>query len=208
MQNPNTDRERVLLGLLHSVEQDGLRSQRHMASEFNVALGLVNTYLKYCVRKGYVKVKRIPARRYAYILTPKGMAEKSRLTVAHLSYSLTFFRQAREDCLHALKFAEARGWRRIALCGAGDLADIAFLCADGSGTQLTGIVDASCSKTIFRGLPVVPDVDDLAPFDAILVTDQSNPQYVYDQLVSRLESERVLPLAVLRISPVPARMAG
>jgi hypothetical protein len=208
MQNPNTDRERVLLGLLHSVEQDGSRSQRHMASEFNVALGLINTYLKYCVRKGYVKVKRIPARRYAYFLTPKGLAEKSRLTVAHLSYSLSFFRQAREDCVHAFKFAEARGWHRIALCGAGDLADIAFLCADGSTTKLVGIVDGAYHKSVFRGLPVVADIDALAPFDAILVTDQSSPQAAYDQLVSKLESERVLPLAVLRISPLPARMVG
>jgi hypothetical protein len=61
------------------------------------------------------------------------MAEKSRLTVAHLSYSLSFFRQAREDCSQVLEIAQAHGWRRFALVGAGELADIAFLCAAAAG---------------------------------------------------------------------------
>src|SRR5258706_1927213 len=126
----DTDRDIALLGLLHSVSEGGSRSQRHMASEINMALGLVNTYLKFCVRKGYVKVKRAPTRRYAYFLTPKGMAEKSRLTVAHLTHSLSFFRAAREDCDKVLRIAATRGWNRLALAGAGELAEIAFLCAD------------------------------------------------------------------------------
>src|SRR5438094_7463904 len=72
-----SSRERVMLGLLHSVGQNSARSQRTMAEEFGVALGVINATLRYCVRKGYVKVKRVPARRYAYFLTPKGIAEKT-----------------------------------------------------------------------------------------------------------------------------------
>src|SRR3954462_9470429 len=106
MSPTNPGRERVLRDLLHSVERDATQSQRSMASEFGVALGLINTCLRYCVRKGYVKVRRIPARRYAYFLTPKGIAEKSRLTASHLGNSLSFFRQAREDCEQALQEAQ------------------------------------------------------------------------------------------------------
>jgi hypothetical protein len=207
MQNSNSNREQVLLGLLQSVERDGRRSQRHMASEFGVALGLINTYLKYCMRKGYVKVKRIPAGRYVYFLTPKGAAEKSRLIVAHLSNSLVFFRRAREDCTHVIEHAAARGWYRLALCGVGDLADIAFLCAEGKAASLVGIIDRNCPASTCRGLPVVRDIDALAPFDAIIVTDQNAPQATYDQLVSRIESSRVLPLDVLGISPASDQQA-
>src|SRR4051812_28799587 len=106
MPQTHSSRERVLLGLLHSVERDALQSQRSMASEFGVALGMINTCLRYCVRKGYVRVKRLPPRRYAYFLTPKGTMEKSRLTVAHLSNSLSFFRQAREECGRTLRLAQ------------------------------------------------------------------------------------------------------
>jgi hypothetical protein len=207
MPSPNPGRERVLLGLLHSVEQDGTRSQRNMATEFGVALGLINTCLRHCVRKGYVKVKRIPARRYAYFLTPKGMAEKSRLTVVHLSNSLSFFRQAREDCDKVLRIAENRGWSRLVLAGAGDLAEIAFLCSDPK-TTLVAILDPACAKDNFHGLTVARDMDALPPFDAVIVTDMSNPQSTYDRLGLRLTADRILPLDVLRITTPPTRLAG
>src|SRR5690349_9474292 len=90
--------DRILLGLLESVERDGGQSQRRLASDLGIALGLVNAYLKRCVRKGLVKVSQAPARRYAYYLTPQGFAEKSRLTVEYLSDSFSFFRHARTDC--------------------------------------------------------------------------------------------------------------
>src|SRR5829696_7987799 len=94
--------DRILLGLLESVERDGAQSQRRIAEELGIALGLVNAYLKRCVKKGLVKVSEAPARRYAYYLTPQGFAEKSRLTVDYLSSSFSFFRRARSDCSHIL----------------------------------------------------------------------------------------------------------
>src|ERR1043165_7627466 len=94
----DADNERILLGLLESVERDGAQSQRKLASELGIALGLVNAYMKRCVKKGLLKIGQAPARRYASYLTPHGFAEKSRLTVEYLSISFSFFRRAREDC--------------------------------------------------------------------------------------------------------------
>src|SRR4029079_12253905 len=107
--------DRILLGLLESVERDGGQSQRRLASELGIALGLVNAYLKRCVTKGLVKVNEIPARRYGYFLTPQGFAEKSRLTVEYLSYSFSFFREARADCSAVVDQARARGFSRAVL---------------------------------------------------------------------------------------------
>src|ERR1700683_182480 len=90
--------ERILLDLLNSVERDGGQSQRRLASELGIALGLVNAYLKRCVKKGLIKVTHAPARRYMYYLTPQGFAEKSRLTAEYLSSSFSFFRRAQSDC--------------------------------------------------------------------------------------------------------------
>jgi hypothetical protein len=197
----DNDREVALLGLLHSVSRGGSRSQRHMASEINMALGLVNTYLKFCVRKGYVKVKRAPTRRYAYFLTPKGMAEKSRLTVAHLTHSLSFFRSARENSDRLFDEAEARGWRRIGLAGSGELAEIVFLCVDAHAPRLVGVIDPNAKRTSFRGLPVVSCAAALGNVDAVIVAEQDDPQGAYDRLRSEMDMERILVLEVLRISP-------
>src|ERR1700733_14491087 len=112
-----TERSRIVLGLLESVERDGRRTQRHRASEYGVALGLVNAYLNYCIKKGFVKVRKIPARRYFYYLTPKGFAEKSRLTITLISNSLTFFRAARTDYASVFQNFAGRGMTRIVLAG-------------------------------------------------------------------------------------------
>ncbi len=198
-------RERVVLGLLHSVEQDANRSQRTLANEFGVALGLVNTTLRYCVRKGYVKVRRVPARRYTYFLTPKGLAEKTRLTVAHVSRSLSFFRQARKDCEQAFAHAETRGWLRIAIAGGGELADIAFLCSDGRRAKLMGMIQPPPHEVSFRGMPVVDAADSLPRLDAVIVTDLVNPQQTYDRLAADMPADRVLALDVLRITTASRR---
>src|ERR1700740_2848518 len=127
------DNERIVLGLLSSVESDGARSQRHIAAELGIALGLVNAYFKRCVKKGLVKVSEAPARRYAYYLTPQGFAEKSRLTVEYLTSSFSFFRQARADCSQTFAVAKERNFQTLVLCGKSDLAEIAVLSAVDSG---------------------------------------------------------------------------
>src|SRR3989304_5000471 len=108
----SAESSRIMLGLLDAVEQDRAQSQRLVASELNIALGLVNAYLKRCIKKGLVKVRGAPARRYAYYLPPQGFAEKSRLTVEYLSYSFGFFRQAKTDCSNLLRAAKAGGAKK------------------------------------------------------------------------------------------------
>ncbi len=59
-------------------------SQRQMAEELGVSLGAVNYCLKALVEKGQIKIRNFRAAnnklRYAYVLTPGGLAEKTRLT--------------------------------------------------------------------------------------------------------------------------------
>src|SRR5215813_4088880 len=138
----NPESSRILLGLLDAVEQNRAQSQRLLASELGIALGLVNAYLKRCIKKGLVKVRSAPARRYAYYLTPQGFAEKSRLTVEYLSYSLRFFREAKTDCSELFKAASARGVKKILFVGQTDLAEIAALCTIEHGIEIVGLVQA------------------------------------------------------------------
>src|SRR3984957_9213908 len=152
------DNARIVLGLLESVERDGSQSQRKLASDLGIALGLVNAYLKRCVKKGLVKIGQAPARRYAYYLTPHGFAEKSRLTVEYLSSSFSFFRSAREDCAKVLQSAHAHGWTRVALAGVSDLAEIATICALEQGIAIVAVVDGKATVDKFVGTPVVTSV--------------------------------------------------
>src|ERR1700736_5477886 len=117
----DAEKTRIMLGLLESVQRGDVHSQRRLASELGIALGLVNAYLKRCITKGLVKVGEAPAKRYAYYLTPGGFAEKSRLTIEYLSYSFSLFRQARTDFTMVFTAARAAGIRRIAFLGLSNL---------------------------------------------------------------------------------------
>lgn len=203
MQKEGAENARIILNLLESVGQDGQRSQRRRASEFGVALGLVNSYLKYCVRKGFIKVKHIPAQRYVYFLTPKGFAEKSRLTVFLLSNSLAFFRQARGDCAEVLGRAKAQGWTTIALLGGGELAEISALCALEAGIIIKAVIDRDNAGERFLGLPVVAAIENAGAVDGIVITDRFSPQESFASAIAAIGSERVMAPSLLSIGPAP-----
>ncbi len=192
--------DRIILGLLNSVE-DGATSQRRIAAELGVALGLVNAYLKRCVKKGFVKVSGAPARRYAYYLTPHGFAEKSRLTVEYLSSSFSFFRQAKADCVQVFAIAKARNFQNLVLCGRSDLAEVAILSAIESGVSIVAIVDKDAGPSLFAGKDVLPDYSSLsAPFDAVVVTDVRKARELFDEAVGMFGADRVLAPTLLGLN--------
>lgn len=198
--NNNLDNEsEIVLELLNVVHENSDLTQRSMARELGIALGMANTYLKRCVRKGYIKVRQIPSNRYSYYLTPKGFKEKSRLTAEYLSSSFTFFRRAKDQCLESLGYAKVRGWHRVALVGIGDLAEIFALCAIEHSVDLVGILDSKTEKTMFTGLNIAPTIADLEPLDALIITDAVNPQETFDNLLESFPSDRILTLPVLGI---------
>jgi DNA-binding MarR family transcriptional regulator len=201
-----SENARIVLGLLESVERDGAQSQRKLASDLGIALGLVNAYLKRCVKKGLLKIGQAPARRYAYYLTPHGFAEKSRLTVEYLSSSFSFFRRAREDCSSALEAAHARGWNRIALIGVSDLAEIATICALEQSITIVAVVDAKARRDRFVGIQVVASLDAVpGGFDALVITDLATTRDTVQAALTSLDAERIFVPALLGLRPDRAK---
>ena len=201
------DETKITLGLLNAVEANSALTQRTMARELGIALGLANSYLKRCVRKGLIKVQQVPANRYAYYLTPKGFAEKSRLAADYLTISFNFFRGAREQCTAILDHCAAQGWRRIALAGASDLSEIAVLCAQDHAVEIAGIIDDQIDRPTFAGLPVAPRLKELGAVSAVMVCDMTNQQAIFDALVDTLARERILTPPLLGVSRTKPTLA-
>jgi DNA-binding MarR family transcriptional regulator len=199
------DDARILLDLLNSVERDGGQSQRRLAFELGIALGLVNAYLRRCVKKGLVKVNAAPARRYIYYLTPQGFAEKSRLTVEYLSVSFSFFRRAKAECGVVFGTAAERGFYRLALAGISDLAEIAMICALNTGVRITAVVDGKSTSSHFVGLPVAASFAEIVgSCDAVMITDLQRTAELTEQASALFGPERVLtPKLILPPPRVP-----
>lgn len=201
---------RITLGVLSAVESGRAVTQRGIAADLGIAVGLVNAYLKRCVNKGLVKVQQVPKRRYVYYLTPKGFAEKSRLTATYLLYSLDFFRKARASCEETLAVATARDWKSLVLIGRSDMAEIALVCALHHPLRIVALVDEVIDggERTFASLPLVPKIGAVAePFDGALITHIAETQAVYDTVVAELGAGRVLvPDLLAQAIAVPARI--
>src|SRR5947208_15424062 len=83
------------LKLLEAVEQNSRVTQRNLATRLGIALGLTNIYVKRLVRKGYIKCVNVQPNRLFYLITPTGIAEKTRLTYEYMEYSLRMYRETR-----------------------------------------------------------------------------------------------------------------
>ena len=193
--------ENISLRVLQAIEDNENVSQRLIASELGIAVGLTNSYVKRLIKKGFVKIQNASPNRYLYYLTPRGFAEKSRLTSEFLSQSLSLFRLARSEGANLLLDAKSRGLRRIGLVGKSELCEITILNASEHGADLVAIVDpvAASTTSSFMKIPVYADLESCVPVDAFMITALRNPQAVYDDLIHIVPNDRILTMKFLDV---------
>lgn len=157
------------LQLLSEISGEEPLSQRELSRRLGIAVGLVNSYLKNLVSKGFVRVKNFPSNRYAYLLTPQGLAEKSRLAYQHLSYFTSLYTLARQDYLDLFRRLEDAGVREVAFCGVDEVAEVAYLSLQETGLKLVAVMDDTRSGEFFFGVPVVSIDDGIKELSAPVV---------------------------------------
>lgn len=135
--------------LLDEISKGEQLSQRDLSKKLNIALGLVNSYIKNLVSKGYITIRAIPARRYAYYLTPKGFAEKTRLTYHHLQNFTSLYRVARKDFKELFANLAREGVKSVVFAGADEAAEIAYLTLQEFEVKFEGIVDDEVAGKMF-----------------------------------------------------------
>ena len=159
------------LQLLEEIENNYGPSQRDLARKLNISLGLVNSFLKRLATKGYVKITTIPRNRVRYILTPKGFAEKSRLTYEFIQYSFHFYKKAVMELHELVDEFRRRDVKKVVFFGANDLAEIASISLRGTDVELIGVADDERAGEEFLGFRV-KSVRDLrkAQYDRVILT--------------------------------------
>jgi len=145
--------------LLDEISKSNKVTQRDLSRNLGIALGLINSYLKNLVSKGYITIAHIPKKRYAYFLTHKGFAEKTRLTYAHLKNFTHLYRVARKDFRQLFQLLETLEIRTIAFCGVDEVAEIAYLSLKEADLELIGVMDDAKKGEPFFGLDIRPVKD-------------------------------------------------
>lgn len=175
--------------LLDEIAKDEKLSQRDLSNRLNIALGLVNSYIKNLVSKGYVTIREIPAKRYTYYLTPKGFAEKTRLTYHHLQNYTSLYRDARRDFKDLFRRLSAEGVRTVVFAGVDEMAEIAYLSLQETDISLAAIADDSSESTLFFKYNIAP-LDELknSEYDRVVITT-----FLRADLMQRLLDENGVP---------------
>jgi len=184
------------LKILEKVDNGKTPSQRDLAGELNISLGLVNSFIKRLVKKGFVKIRTIPKKRIKYILTPHGAAEKTRLTYEYIQHSYIFYKEARQKLRDLYTDLEKQGITRIIFYGAGDLAEIAYISLQETTIQLVAIVDDAKRGTQFMKFLVAdPARLDSIAYDRILVTTINSR----NAILQRIAQSGISPELVIEI---------
>jgi DNA-binding Lrp family transcriptional regulator len=187
------------LKLLEAVEQDSQVTQRGLASQLGIALGLANIYLRRLMRKGYIKCTNVQPNRLSYLITPRGIAEKARLTYEFMDYSLHLYKEVRQHLREVLQECAAAG-SSVAIYGRGEAAELAYLSLKESGLEPVAIFDA-----VGGGMPVRPIAEHAeVQYDLMIVAslDKAGPQ-LFALARQGVPRDKLFPL---RRDPQPRKM--
>jgi hypothetical protein len=169
-----------------------------------MALGLANIYLKRMVHKGYIKCVNVQPNRISYLITPRGIAEKARLTYEFMDYSLHLYGEVRQHLRAALRDCAAAG-KRVAICGSGEAAELAYLSLKESGLDPVAVFDGEGGHE-FLGMPVRPLADyGAVDFDLVIVATLDRSGYLLQALVDAgVAKDKLFPLRK-ETAPPPAK---
>jgi predicted transcriptional regulator len=174
------------LQLLSEISGEEPLSQRELSRRLGIAVGLVNSYLKNLVSKGFVRVKDFPSNRYAYLLTPQGIAEKSRLAYQHLSYFTSLYTVARQDYLDLFRRLEDAGVREVVFCGVDEVAEVAYLSLQETGLKLVAVMDDGRQGDLFFGLQIVAISEGVRRVNVPVVISSLKRRNEFIQLLNEL----------------------
>ena len=141
------------LRVLEEVESTPNLSQRKLAGSVGIAVGVANVLIKSLVTKGYVRASRVTWKRWAYILTPAGVARTVQLTANYVDRFLDHYRKVRSLVRETLDVTDVGPDSAVAIYGTTELGELMFLAVrDGGVTNIEFLEEAASDE--FLGAPV------------------------------------------------------
>lgn len=161
-----------VLKMLEAVERNGETSQRALAENLHISLGLVNSCFRKLAEAGYFRGNLNSKGQVKYILTPKGVQEKARLTYQYILASYRLYKDAMMRLYAFFSELETRKIHRLAFFGVNDFAEVAYLSMKETSLEMVAVVDEEKKGQRFFG-KVIGSVSMLGDvsFDRLLITD-------------------------------------
>ena len=137
----------------------------------------VNFLVKKLVEKGLVKLNNVSVSpnkmKYLYIVTPRGLAEKSRLTVRFAARTWREYSETIDRLRASLARMSESGARKVIVLGSGEVADMILQASkDVEGLAVVALIDPGTAGEKRRGVPIVSGPTEIE-FDGAVPCDES-----------------------------------
>ncbi|MGD9678807.1 MAG: winged helix-turn-helix transcriptional regulator [Vulcanibacillus sp.] len=146
--------------LLDMIEKDSNITQRDMSNTLGVALSMINAYIENYEEKGYLKRKYQSTKKVEYLITKLGKERRKLLNIWYLKSSYDVYRSAKDNIISFLNQIIDKGFKKILLYGAGEVAEIMLQVLNDDNNiplEILAVIDDDSSKSnnVIVNLPII-----------------------------------------------------
>lgn len=175
--------------ILDMIEKNSNITQREMSKTIGIAVSMVNDYLDEYEKKGFIKRKYLSTKNVEYIITKKGIERIKVLNIWYLKSTHSIYQSAKNDIFIFLNQIINRGFKKILLYGAGEVAEIILQVMNDDITipiDVIAVIDDDISKQQkpFVNLPVI-SINEINNYlhDSILISSYTHHEAIKQNLM-------------------------
>lgn len=157
---------------MEAIQEDKLCTQRELSVKTGLPLSYINRCLKQLICRELIHIKTLSGKRFLYILTPQGMAEKAFLTLQSFKKLISSYQQIRQMATDVCTGMNQMQRANLVLCGASSEAEVVYLAALETSLKVNRIVDDRNTGNRWLQLTIEP-IEILAHtvYDHIIISD-------------------------------------
>lgn len=193
--------KKIVYQFLEELEEGKTTTQKELSKRLRVSIGFVNALIKKFLKKGLIKAKQAPYKRFIYYLTPEGFIEKGKIVSDFLNSSLTIFKTLRKEFRILFQKEKKKDSRcAFVLFGVTEVTEICIISALENNVRIAYVVDKKFNKGKFLGINVRNKTTKLKDTEKIIITDSLNTQGLYQKLLKKYDKEKILVVPSLSVS--------
>ena len=193
--------KKIVYQFLEELEGGKTTTQKELSKRLRVSIGFVNALIKKFLKKGLIKVKQAPYKRFIYYLTPEGFIEKGKIVSDYLNSSLIIFKILRKEFSFLFQQEKKKNSRcAFVLFGVTEVTEICIISALENNVRIACVVDKKFNKGRFLGIKVRSKTSRLKEYEKVIITDSLNTQELYQKLLKTYDKEKILVVPSLSVS--------
>jgi DNA-binding MarR family transcriptional regulator len=175
--------------ILDLIEKDQNITQRQMAEALGVAVSMVNQYLDNYEKEGLIKRKRHSTKTVEYFVTKKGTERRKLLNIWYLKSSHEVYLSAKDNIIKFLSQIIDRGFKKILLYGAGEVAEIMLQVMNDDNQiplEVVAVIDDNYDRILDKLVnhPIIAlNQIDQYNHDGIMISSYKHHETIYNNLL-------------------------